>query len=257
MTARPDSPWDPDGDGDDDSSPDTDTDNSHWNAAGEPIVSAFLAAGMKPPSREAEYDPEVRDAAAKYAMPDGSYPIDNCAQLTAAANLAHHSKTYSFDQVKAHVMTALKGLSCPMSDLPDTWTEQNAATPTGDERERPPRDGLVRALPELRFDDTSTDGSPGTLTGYLAVFNDWSEINSAFEGHFMERVAPTAFNQTISSNRGPDGQTRMKVTFNHGKDPHLGDKVLGIPACSSLTLTAFAMKCRCLTPLTTATWHPD
>ena len=40
----------------------------------------------------------------------------------------------------------------------------------------------------------------------------------------MERLAPDAFNGTIA-NHG----SRVKVTFNPGKDPQLGDKVLGIP----------------------------
>jgi len=93
-------------------------------------------------------------------------------------------------------------------------------------RDRLPRDGLVRAVAgcEIR-DDGGADGSPGTLAGYLAVFNQWSEINSAHEGHFMERMAPGAFARTIA-----DSASRMKVTFNHGKDPQLGDKVLGIPS---------------------------
>src|SRR5438045_3830978 len=50
------------------------------------------------------------DRAAKYAMPDGSYPISNCAQVASAAKLAHHSKTYSFEQVKRHVMKAKNAL---------------------------------------------------------------------------------------------------------------------------------------------------
>jgi HK97 family phage prohead protease len=38
-------------------------------------------------------------------------------------------------------------------------------------------------------------------------------------------MAPGAFARTIADNR-----ERMRVTFNHGKDPTLGDKVLGIPS---------------------------
>lgn len=87
----------------------------------------------------------------------------------------------------------------------------------------PPRDGLVRALSGLEVRDAPAgDASPGTLVGYLAVFDQWSEINSIHEGHFMERLAPDAFNNTLAD-RAP------KVTFNHGKDPQMGDKVLGVP----------------------------
>jgi HK97 family phage prohead protease len=90
----------------------------------------------------------------------------------------------------------------------------------------PPRDGLVRAISGCEVRDAPAgDASPGTLHGYLAVFNQWSEINSQHEGHFMERLAPEAFNGTLAANR-----ERMRVTFNHGKDPQLGDKVLGIPS---------------------------
>jgi HK97 family phage prohead protease len=89
----------------------------------------------------------------------------------------------------------------------------------------PPRDGLVRAISGCEVRDAPAgDASPGTLVGYLAVFNQWSEINSQHEGHFMERMAPDAFDSTLATNRD-----RMRVTFNHGKDPSLGDKVLGIP----------------------------
>ena len=51
-------------------------------------------------------------------MPDGSYPINTCADVSDAAKLAHHSKTYSFEQIKAHVMKAKDALGCPDSVLP-------------------------------------------------------------------------------------------------------------------------------------------
>lgn len=65
------------------------------------------------------------------------------------------------------------------------------------------------------------EGMP-TLAGVLAPFNEWAEINSSFEGHFLERLAPTAFDKTISENR-----ERMRCLFQHGKDPQIGDKPLG------------------------------
>jgi hypothetical protein len=92
--------------------------------------------------------------------------------------------------------------------------------------ERPPQGNLVRAISGCEIRDAGDgDTGPGTLTGYLATFNQWTEINSQREGHFMERMAPGAFARTIA-----DNGSRMKVTFNHGKDPQLGDKVLGIPS---------------------------
>lgn len=91
------------------------------------------------------------------------------------------------------------------------------------ERSAPPRDGLVRAQPgmELRA-GPDDDGRIGTLSGHFSVFDAWYEVDSAFEGHFMERVAPGAFADTFTRDRAG-----MRVTFNHGQDPQLGDKVLG------------------------------
>lgn len=87
---------------------------------------------------------------------------------------------------------------------------------------RPPRDGLVREQPgDFEVRDTE-DGRP-VMAGHFSVFNQWTEIRSAFEGHFLERVAPGAFARTLAAGR-------MPVTFNHGKDPSLGDQVLGVPS---------------------------
>jgi HK97 family phage prohead protease len=115
---------------------------------------------------------------------------------------------------------------CGTQLLGNPDVEENSAPSLTHHRGGPPRDGLVRALSGCEVRDAPAgDGGPGTLIGYLAVFDQWSEINSQHEGHFMERMAPGAFAGTIADNRD-----RMRVTFNHGKDPSLGDKVLGIPS---------------------------
>jgi HK97 family phage prohead protease len=67
-----------------------------------------------------------------------------------------------------------------------------------------------------------------TLTGHFSVFNTWYEVDSVVEGHFLERVAPGAFARTIAEDR-----SQMRILFNHGKDPQIGDKPLG--AIESLT----------------------
>lgn len=97
-----------------------------------------------------------------------------------------------------------------------TTTEKNKA------QRHPPRDGLVRAvLPgmELREDP---DGDGNTLFGHFARFNQWTEIDSIFEGRFMERVAPGAFKKTFRENRAG-----MRVLFQHGRDQQIGSKPLG------------------------------
>jgi HK97 family phage major capsid protein/HK97 family phage prohead protease len=86
---------------------------------------------------------------------------------------------------------------------------------------RPPRDNLFRSAsrPELR---EVTDLGMPVMSGHLAVFNTWTEIDSMWEGRFLERISPGAFKKTIS-----ESKARMRVTFNHGTDPSLGDKVIG------------------------------
>lgn len=87
---------------------------------------------------------------------------------------------------------------------------------------RPPRDGIVRAAPgtlELRSIDGDTRQH---LVGHFAVFNEWAEIDSLFEGRFLEQIAPGSFTKTFSEHT-------PKVLFQHGMDPELHNKPLGIP----------------------------
>lgn len=87
---------------------------------------------------------------------------------------------------------------------------------------RPPRDGLVRARPQALELRKSSNGAMPTLSGHFAMFNEWARIDSLFEGTFMERIAPGAFKKTFSENRD-----EIKVLFQHGYDPQVGDKPLG------------------------------
>lgn len=87
---------------------------------------------------------------------------------------------------------------------------------------RPPRDNLVRAWRpglEVRNDDTS---GGEILKGHFVVFNRWTEIDSWFEGNFMERVAPGACKKTFREQRDS-----MRVLLQHGRDPQIGDKPIG------------------------------
>lgn len=86
----------------------------------------------------------------------------------------------------------------------------------------PPRDGLVRAGPAGTFElREAEDGGMPTLFGHFAVFGQWTEIDSMYEGRFLERIAPGAFAKTIAENRGS-----MRILFQHGRDPQIGDKPL-------------------------------
>lgn len=78
---------------------------------------------------------------------------------------------------------------------------------------------------QLEFRAADVGGATlGTLHGYLAVFNEWTEINS-WEGRFLERLAPGAFKKTLR-----EFGSRVKILFNHGFDPAIGDKPLGKPS---------------------------
>lgn len=86
-----------------------------------------------------------------------------------------------------------------------------------------PAENLVRAMypgAELRDAADGVDGPP-VLIGHFARFNEWAEIDSMFEGRFMEQIAQGAFGESLAS-------FTPKVTFQHGGDPAIGDKVLGI-----------------------------
>ena len=90
-----------------------------------------------------------------------------------------------------------------------------------------PTEYLVRlqanAPMELRAKaDGAGDGN--TLVGHFAVFNTWTEIHSFFEGDFLERIAPTAFDETFASRRD-----QIRVLYDHGHDPDIGQKPLGVP----------------------------
>lgn len=86
---------------------------------------------------------------------------------------------------------------------------------------RPQRD-IIRAIPPavtVRSDDAEgNDGQP-IIFGHFSRFNEWTEIDSYFEGRFMERIAPGAYKKTFRDRRDD-----VRVLFQHGRDPMVGDK---------------------------------
>jgi HK97 family phage prohead protease len=85
-------------------------------------------------------------------------------------------------------------------------------------------DNLLRALTDPGAAQFSTTTNGNTLFGHFAVFNEWTRIESAYEGTFMERIAPGAFSATFAE-RGDS----IRVLYDHGKDPSVGNKPLGVP----------------------------
>lgn len=90
-----------------------------------------------------------------------------------------------------------------------------------------PRDDLIRMIElpaaHMEFRAAEDEDTLGVLSGYAAVFNTDTVIDS-WEGRFIERIAPGAFAKALKE-RGD----RVKVLFNHGFDPSIGDKPLGKP----------------------------
>lgn len=96
-----------------------------------------------------------------------------------------------------------------------------------------PRDSLYRGLavaPRLLNRAAAEDGA-GTedtevvdslMVGHFAVFNEWTEIHSWYEGDFLERLMPGCFTKTFAENRDA-----MKVQFDHGYDTFVGSAPLG------------------------------
>jgi HK97 family phage prohead protease len=64
----------------------------------------------------------------------------------------------------------------------------------------------------------------GTMDVRFSPFETWYEIDDWFEGRFLERTTRGAFAKTIK-----DNGTNFRVQFDHGHDPSIGSKVLGIP----------------------------
>lgn len=87
---------------------------------------------------------------------------------------------------------------------------------------------IVRALPSsiraVRADDVDENAAPAmpTMEVRFSVFETWYEINSWWEGRFLERTKRGAFKKTIKENR-----RNIKCLFDHGYDFQIGNKVLG------------------------------
>lgn len=82
---------------------------------------------------------------------------------------------------------------------------------------------IVRAVPPAAEMRASDDASMPVMTVRFSQFDTWYEIDSAWEGRFLERTVKGAFKKTIKENR-----QNIKVLFDHGYDPSIGNKVLGV-----------------------------
>lgn len=89
---------------------------------------------------------------------------------------------------------------------------------------------IVRSGMLYRAEDlVQEDGSLGEMFVRFSPFDTWYEINSMWEGRFLERTVPGSFKNTINASKRSDGLFSTKVLFNHGMDMNIGDKMLGVP----------------------------
>lgn len=94
------------------------------------------------------------------------------------------------------------------------------------------RSGIMvpfRAADETEQESEATEGTLGRLFVRFSPFNVPYEINSWWEGRFIERTKPGSFKKTISESKRSDGRYSTKVLYNHGSDFNIGDKLLSIP----------------------------
>lgn len=94
-----------------------------------------------------------------------------------------------------------------------------------EQESRPPRE-IIRAIAPavlLRAAGDGEDQRP-VLFGHFARFDEWTEIDSYFEGHFLERIAPGAFKKTFK-----ERADQIRLLFQHGRDPELRDRPIGEP----------------------------
>ena len=90
---------------------------------------------------------------------------------------------------------------------------------------------VVRATPAaIRARRVDDQPGPPIIDVRFSAFGNWYEIDSFFEGRFLERTARGAFARAINAWAGAkEGKPAraIQVLFNHGADPQIGDKPLG------------------------------
>lgn len=81
---------------------------------------------------------------------------------------------------------------------------------------------IVRAVAPRATMRAEGDSGMPTLISRFSPFDTWYEIDSYWEGTFLERTVKGAFTKTIKENRA-----NIKVLYDHGFDMQVGNKILG------------------------------
>jgi len=161
------------------------------------------------------------DASFLYIEPGGSKDSEG---KTTPRSLRHFPvKDANGNVDMPHLRNALARI--PQSSLSDAVKAEATAKANrlmAANRSVRPLDTFWRAAGPDSLDlQRSGRGNP-ILSGELAVFNQWTEIRSPIEGHFMEQIAPGAFKKTLA-----DRADRIRVIFQHGREQPQGEKPLG------------------------------
>lgn len=136
------------------------------------------------------------------------FPIHDAAHVRNA--LARASQSPFGEKAMPKIRAAAKKFGIDASTEQQQESQQHADLP------------LIGFSVRNQTEGVSLAADKRTLTGHLAVFDQWAEVNSRLEGRFMERMARGAFAKTIKENRNG-----LRVLFNHGEDPQIGFKPLG------------------------------
>lgn len=139
----------------------------------------------------------------------------------------HDTKADAEQQVAALYAQEESSMSTPVN----TWGTLRTARGVKRDLIRMTPSSTFKAVLGLRDGEPPADAATsdpgnglGILAGYPIVFDQWTEIDSWWEGNFLERVRGDALDDTLKG-RG----SRAKVLFNHGMDFQIGDKPLGKP----------------------------
>jgi len=148
------------------------------------------------------------------------YPLDTAEHVRAAwsyINMPKNASKYSADQlgnIKGKIKAAAKKFNI---EIAEEQQEQKSIA-------RFPKDNLVRMLapgPDLQ----EPENSGPILTGHFTPFNQWTKIDSTYEGRFMERISPGTFKKAFSEPH----RSQIKVQFDHGQDKVVGAQLIGVP----------------------------
>jgi phage head maturation protease len=84
-------------------------------------------------------------------------------------------------------------------------------------------DNLIRSRYDSGAAELRDEGDVSTLFGHFSVFDTWTKISSRYEGTFLERVGQGSYTEAFRD------KAKLRVLFEHGGDPSIGNKPIAIP----------------------------